>query len=75
MVLNANERFEILGDLYLARTGRLRPGKSASSISGVDPMSDENRAQFAEWLANQAFEDALCRIGELNEQVRGYENL
>jgi len=54
-----NERFEIIGDLYYADTGFLRPGKS-------DPMRDtndsENVERFEQWFATQAFSAAIVEI-------------
>jgi len=57
--LSHTERFEIIGDLYYADTGFLRPGKS-------DPMRDtndsENVERFEQWFATRAFSAAIGEI-------------
>jgi hypothetical protein len=66
---NANDRFEAIGALYYRRYLCLRPGKSVSPEAGYDSMSDENREQFDQWFATQAFTDAIDRIISLEEQI------
>lgn len=63
------ERFEAVGDLYYARHHRLRPGKSESPATYRDANDDENRAQFENWLAMNAFSDAIDRIVELERKL------
>jgi hypothetical protein len=65
----ANERFEAIGDLYYRRYHRLRPGKSEAMETGRDANSDENRTQFDQWFATQAFTDALDHIISLEEEL------
>ena len=71
--MTATERFEIVGDLYYGRYGRLRPGKCEAPETYRDANSEENCQQFDNWIATRAFTDAIDRIGELEEQVKKYE--
>jgi hypothetical protein len=72
--VNANERFEIIGELYARRFGYLRPGKDQSAASGLDSMSAENVERFHKWFGSpDAFEDALACIGRLNEYITSLE--
>lgn len=61
----ANERFEVIGDLYYRRHHRLRPGKSEAPETYRDSCSEENRQLFDNWIATGAFTDAIERIREL----------
>lgn len=72
--MTATERFEVIGDLYYGRYGRLRPGKSEAPETYRDANDEENRQQFDNWIATRAFTDAIERIGGLEEQVKEYQN-
>jgi hypothetical protein len=63
------ERFEIIGDLYYRRHHRLRPGKSEAPETGRDSNGEENRLLFDNWIATQAFTDAIGRIVELQREI------
>ena len=67
--MTANERFEIIGDLYFGRYGRLRPGKSEPLETGRDSNSEENHSLFDNWFATQAFNDAIERIADMDKQL------
>jgi hypothetical protein len=71
--INESHRFDTIASLYLLDTGYLRPGKSAPQSSHEDPMSDENQQRFRKWMMNEAFESAICRVAELEEQVEELE--
>jgi hypothetical protein len=60
-IMDANERFEIIGLLYNRSTGHLRPGKDDSHCNSSSP---ENIQRFEEWLATKAFRCALEAIHE-----------
>jgi hypothetical protein len=67
--MTANERFEIIGELYAARYKRLRPGKSEAIETGRDSSSEENHSLFENWFATQAFSDAIERIADMDAQL------
>jgi fructose/tagatose bisphosphate aldolase len=66
-MLNANEFFEIVGELYERRYRKLRPGKSVSPMSDqAHEPYEENVKRFKEWVDGPlAFNDAIERIGVL----------
>lgn len=66
---NATVRFEIIGELYYERYGRLRPGKSEAPETYRDSNDEENRTQFDQWFATKSFTDAVDKIGKLEEQI------
>lgn len=66
--------FEVLGDLYHRRYGRLRPGKSEAPEAYRDSNSEENVAQYAVWFRFYALSDAVSRIVELEKRVNDLEN-
>jgi hypothetical protein len=69
-MLNANEFFEIVGELYYARYHRLRPGKSEAPESGRSSMDMENRDRFHTWSNGPlAFNDAIERIAVLEAKL------
>lgn len=74
--MNANERFEILGELYQTRYHRLRPGKSEAPESYRDSNDDENSAQFKAWYGDGclALDDALECISRLNYYITKLED-
>jgi hypothetical protein len=70
----ANERFEIIGNLYYARHHRLRPGKSEATETHRDSGSEENHQMFDNWIATHSFTDAIDRIIELEARVKATED-
>lgn len=73
-MLNANEFFEIVGELYHGRYRRLRPGKSESPFSGHDSSDEDNVKQFKDWVQGPlAFNDAIERIAKLQDKIRDLE--
>jgi len=73
--MDANERFEIIGELYQRRFHRLRPGKDEAAATYRDSGDDENVAQFKAWRnSEQAFDDALECISRLNYQITKLED-
>jgi len=64
------ERFEAVGDLFYARHHRLRPGKHEAAETYRDSNDDENRERFENWLAMNAFSDAIDRIVELEKRLQ-----
>ena len=71
---DALTRFETIGQLYYERYHCLRPGKSESLESYRDSSSDENRTQFDQWFATQAFTDAVDKIARLEASVKQLTN-
>lgn len=71
--MNANERFEVLGELYHDRYHRLRPGKDDPLQNSSDP---ENVEQFKGWYGDgcQALDDALECINRLNYYITKLED-
>lgn len=73
-MLNANEFFEIVGELYHDRYRRLRPGKSESPHSGHNSSDEDNVKQFKEWVNGPlAFNDAIEKIAKVQDKVRDLE--
>jgi hypothetical protein len=74
--MDANERFEILGELYHRRFHRLRPGKDEAAASYRDSGDDENIAQFKGWYGDGcvALDDALECISRLNYYITKLED-
>lgn len=70
----ANERFETIGGLYYKRYHRLRPGMSEAPETGRSSSSEENRQLFDNWIAMQAFTDAIDDITELEKRVQFLED-
>jgi hypothetical protein len=64
--LTHTERFEVVGDLYYAATGHLRPGKDHPHEDSSDP---ENVQRFEQWVALRAFTDAIGRIVALEKRL------
>jgi hypothetical protein len=63
------KRFEVLGELYRKRFGRLRPGKDESPQTYRGQNADrDNAAQFNGWVQRGALDDAVNRIVELDQQ-------
>ena len=72
--MDANERFEIIGEMYYRRFHRLRPGKDESAASGRDSNEAENAEQFQQWrLSDQFIEDCIETISRLNCQITKLE--
>jgi 3-methyladenine DNA glycosylase/8-oxoguanine DNA glycosylase len=78
----ANLRFETIGDLYYRRHRRLRPGKSEPIEMRRDSSSEENQQLFNNWIATQAFTDAIDRIidlesalEEVRDKIDGYQDV
>jgi hypothetical protein len=71
--MNANERFEILGELYDRRYHRLRPGKDDVGRNSSD---FENCNQFGKWYGDGclALDDALECISQLNYYITKLED-
>lgn len=70
--MNANERFEIIGELYHLRYRRLRPGKDDPLANSSDP---DNVDEFRKWVTSSvAFDDAIEMIARLNERVEKLES-
>jgi hypothetical protein len=69
-MLNANDRFEIIGKLYWLETGYLRPGKNAVTH---DTSSEENHARFEQWFALKSFMNAIERIYVLEQKLERLE--
>jgi hypothetical protein len=67
--MTATRRFEIVGELYRAATGYLRPGKDEPAVTGRDANSDENRERFEQWIASKFYTAALDKIAELEDEV------
>lgn len=67
---SANERFEVIGDLYYRRHHRLRPGKDEAPETYRDSCSEENQQLFDNWISASAFTDAIERIIQLEAQVQ-----
>jgi hypothetical protein len=53
------ERFELVGRLYYAATGYLRPGKSNPLESARDANDSENGARFENYCATRLLTDAI----------------
>lgn len=70
---NANEAFEVVGDLYYRRFHVLRPGKDSPAECHENSSSDENRERFGTWLQRQAFGDAIARIVRLSKEKEQLE--
>lgn len=68
--MSATSRFEIIGELYHNRHGRLRPGKSDMF---QDSSDEENRAQFDSFMATHCFMDAIDEIEKLQKRVSELE--
>jgi hypothetical protein len=62
-------RFEVVGELYYRRTGRMRPYKAEPLASGHDSMSKENLARFELWMQRDAFWDAVDYIVKLKAGI------
>jgi hypothetical protein len=58
----ANERFEIIGDLYFRHTGFMRPGKDSRNY---DTSSPENRERFDQWRDDSLAYCAVERLVQL----------
>lgn len=70
-MLNANEEFEIVGELYYRRFFKLRPGKSVPPECGYDSSDEDNLETFMAWRkSDMAFRDAVDCISRLQAQVR-----
>jgi hypothetical protein len=68
--MNANERFEIIGEMYYRRFHRLRPGKDESAASGRSSMDNENVEQFQQWrLSDQFIEDCIETIWRRDKRI------
>ena len=68
--MDANERFEIIGEMYYRRFHRLRPGKDESAASGRDSNEAENAEQFQQWrLSDQFIEDCIETISYRNRYI------
>lgn len=65
MSINANEHFEIVGELYERRFHKLRPGKSVSPHAGYSSSDPENVEQFKRWIDAQSWDDAIAEISRL----------
>ena len=74
--MNANERFELVGELYERRYHRLRPGKDESAMAGRSSSELANVKQFSEWYGDGclALDDALECIHRLNEYITQLED-
>ena len=73
-MINANEEFEIIGELYHSRFRMLRPGKSVPMQSGYESSSEENQAQFSTWRNSAlAFQDAIECISRLKARIEELE--
>jgi hypothetical protein len=69
-MINANEEFEIVGELYHSRFRMLRPGKSVPMQCGYESSSEENQAQFSAWrMSPLAFQDAIECISRLQAEI------
>lgn len=74
--LDANTRFETIGDLYYLRFGWLRPGKSEPLATMRDSNSEENVLRFEKWTQDgSAFEDAIKKIAFLEQQLEQLEDM
>jgi hypothetical protein len=62
-------RFEIIGELYYRRTGRMRPGKAEPLATGHDSMSEENFDRFESWIQRDALWDAIDYIIKLKTGI------
>lgn len=62
-------RFEALGDLYLRRYHRLRPGKSEAPEMGRNSMDEDNIERFRKFMREHALNDALDWISVLEESL------
>jgi hypothetical protein len=73
-MINANEEFEIVGELYHARFRKLRPGKSVPMQAGYESSSAENCEQFSTWRNSPlAFQDAIEFISRLQAKIEDLE--
>lgn len=72
-MINANEHFEIVGELYERRFHKLRPGKSVSPMAGYSSMDDDNVQQFKRWIDAQSWDDAIAEISRLQAKVKVLE--
>lgn len=69
--INELERFEVLGDLYYKRFGRLRPGKFEAPATGIDSSDELNRREFDNWIrSGQALYDVLDLLIAEREEGR-----
>lgn len=71
--LDSITSFEIVAELYRQRFGCLAPGKDEASATYRNSCSDENREQYIEWLATQAWKDALIQIDALQVKLNRLE--
>ena len=71
--MNPTRRFEIVGELYRAETGYLRPGQSEPAVTGRDSSSDESRERFEQWIANRLYTAALDRIAALEDKLESLD--
>lgn len=67
--MSYTDRFETINDLYYRRYHCLRPGKDEAPQSYRDSSSEENHAQFENWIATRAFTDAIDRITQLEKEL------
>ena len=73
-MINANEEFEIVGELYHSRFRMLRPGKSVPMQCGYESSSEENTTQFSTWRNSPlAFQDAIEYISRLQAKIEDLE--
>lgn len=68
--MNYIKRAHAINLLYQCRFRRQAPGHDEPAITGRDASSEENRAQYAEWLATQAWGDMLEWIADQDEAQR-----
>lgn len=64
------KRAHAINLLYQRRFHRQAPGHDEPAETGLDSNDDENRAQYAEWLATQAWGDMLEWFADREEHER-----
>lgn len=72
--MNANERFEIVAELFYRDTGFMRPGKSMPMEMCSSVSEHRRREAWDKWVAdNRLVPCALQRIADLEEKLKQVE--
>lgn len=72
--MNANEKFEIVADLFYRDTGFLRPGKSLPMEMCSTESEQRRQTAWEQWVMdNRMLPCALQRIADLEEKLKQVE--
>lgn len=72
--MNANERFEIVADLFYRDTGFIRPGKSLPMEMCSTESEQQRQVAWEQWtMDNRLVPCALQRIADLEEKLKQVE--